>query len=151
MFIKLENNEPVGYAVTFSNLQSLFPDITFPHIIIPECVKDLGFGMYEWTQVPDVKYPYKLVEVTPTLRDNNIYYQTWSIQEMTDAEKDEAVLQQTAQIRNQRDFLLMMSDWSQFPDAPVDKEAWQTYRQALRDIPLQEGFPFDISYPEKPV
>lgn len=28
--------------------------------------------------------------------------------------------------------------------------AWANYRQALRDLPEQEGFPFDITFPEKP-
>jgi hypothetical protein len=37
-------------------------------------------------------------------------------------------------IRNRRDRLLNESDWTVLPDAPTDKEAWQTYRQELRDI-----------------
>ena len=28
--------------------------------------------------------------------------------------------------------------------------AWSTYRQALRDIPAQSGFPFDVVFPDKP-
>jgi hypothetical protein len=35
-------------------------------------------------------------------------------------------------------------------DAPVDKAAWAKYRQALRDISEQDGFPENVSYPEKP-
>lgn len=27
---------------------------------------------------------------------------------------------------------------------------WAVYRQALRDIPEQPGFPFDINFPDKP-
>jgi hypothetical protein len=37
-------------------------------------------------------------------------------------------------IRNKRNDLLSRSDWTQLPDASVDKQAWATYRQALRDI-----------------
>lgn len=54
------------------------------------------------------------------------------------------------QIRNQRNQLLTASDWTQVADAPVDQAAWATYRQALRDIPQQEGFPTDIAWPIKP-
>lgn len=54
------------------------------------------------------------------------------------------------QIRNQRNQLLTESDWTQVADAPVDQAAWATYRQALRDIPQQEGFPTDIAWPTKP-
>jgi hypothetical protein len=38
-------------------------------------------------------------------------------------------------MRLHRDRLLKESDWTQLPDAPVDREAWATYRQALRDFP----------------
>jgi len=45
------------------------------------------------------------------------------------------------QARTKRNSLLRQSDWSQLPDANVDKVAWATYRQALRDLPAQVGFP----------
>ena len=54
------------------------------------------------------------------------------------------------QVRFQRDELLDASDWTQVADAPVDQAAWATYRQALRDVPSQEGFPADIAWPTKP-
>ena len=38
-------------------------------------------------------------------------------------------------MRNHRDRLLKESDWTQVADAPVDQQAWATYRQALRDFP----------------
>lgn len=38
-------------------------------------------------------------------------------------------------MRIQRDRLLAQSDWTQLPDATVDKAAWATYRQALRNFP----------------
>ena len=38
-------------------------------------------------------------------------------------------------IRRERDKKLYQSDWTQVADAPVDSEAWATYRQALRDFP----------------
>jgi len=53
-------------------------------------------------------------------------------------------------IRQDRDYLLASCDWTQTADAPVDQIAWQDYRQALRDIPQQTGFPTDITWPTKP-
>ena len=55
-----------------------------------------------------------------------------------------------ANARNQRDTLLTQTDWTQVADAPVDKAAWATYRQALRDVPQQIGFPTTITWPVKP-
>ena len=57
---------------------------------------------------------------------------------------------QAEEIRKQRDELLVKSDWTQVADAPVDVQAWATYRQALRDVPNQQGFPWSVEWPEKP-
>jgi len=32
----------------------------------------------------------------------------------------------------------------------VDKAVWATYRQALRDVPTQSGFPWEVTYPTQP-
>jgi hypothetical protein len=55
-----------------------------------------------------------------------------------------------ANVRNQRNQLLNESDWTQIADAPVNKAVWDTYRQALRDISLQAGFPMLVNWPTKP-
>jgi hypothetical protein len=48
-----------------------------------------------------------------------------------------------ATIKEKRNELLQESDWTQLPDVPqATKDAWSTYRQALRDIPQQAGFPW---------
>jgi hypothetical protein len=58
--------------------------------------------------------------------------------------------EQTASIRSERDSLLTASDWTQVIDAPVNQAAWAAYRQALRDMPQQEGFPLNIDWPTQP-
>ena len=58
---------------------------------------------------------------------------------------------QSANARKRRNKLLSASDWTQVADAPVDKAAWATYRQALRDISAQEGFPATVVWPNQPV
>jgi hypothetical protein len=53
--------------------------------------------------------------------------------------------------RATRDSLLLSSDWTQLPDVPAQlKQAWATYRQALRDITNQPGFPATIDWPVQP-
>lgn len=54
------------------------------------------------------------------------------------------------QTREQRNQLLTASDWTQIADAPVDKAAWATYRQELRDISEQTGFPAAVVWPTQP-
>ena len=55
-----------------------------------------------------------------------------------------------AEVREERDDKLVASDWTQVADAPVDQTAWATYRQALRDVPAQDGFPHTITWPSEP-
>lgn len=62
-----------------------------------------------------------------------------------------AALAPTAdQIRTQRNTLLSACDWTQVADAPVDQLAWAAYRQALRDVPDQPGFPANVIWPVSP-
>ena len=55
-----------------------------------------------------------------------------------------------ASVRAERNALLSASDWTQVADAPVDQQAWAAYRQALRDLTKQEGFPFTVVWPQEP-
>jgi hypothetical protein len=56
-----------------------------------------------------------------------------------------------ASARVKRDALLAASDWSQAGDVPqATKDLWIPYRQALRDVPEQAGFPSEIIWPTKP-
>jgi len=58
--------------------------------------------------------------------------------------------EQAKSVREQRDQKLKDSDWTQVADAPVDKEVWATYRQALRDLTAQAGFPWEVTWPDAP-
>lgn len=51
--------------------------------------------------------------------------------------------------RMQRDSLLSETDWMALSDRTMSPE-WATYRQALRDITTQAGFPEEIVWPTKP-
>jgi hypothetical protein len=53
-------------------------------------------------------------------------------------------------VRQKRNRLLTESDWTQLPDAPVDRAAWAAYRHALRNLPAQDGAPFNLEWPLLP-
>jgi hypothetical protein len=57
----------------------------------------------------------------------------------------------SARVRLERDNLLAETDWTQAADVPqTTKDKWALYRQALRDVPAQLGFPSDVIWPIKP-
>lgn len=66
--------------------------------------------------------------------------------EMTDEEL-------ASRIRMRRDSMISRTDFYVQPDYPSDSEgleAVKAYRQALRDVPEQSGFPRNVQWPEKP-
>ena len=63
------------------------------------------------------------------------------------AQKD---TEQAKPVRESRNTKLSECDWTQVADAPVDKTVSATYRQALRDVTTQSGFPWTIDWPVAP-
>jgi hypothetical protein len=66
---------------------------------------------------------------------------------------DKQITNLIAITRDQRNTLLAQSDWTRMDDNGLsisDKESWATYRQALRDLPDQEGFPSEVEFPNAP-
>jgi len=62
--------------------------------------------------------------------------------------QESAVAATATQVRAQRDKLLAASDQMALADRITD--AWRTYRQSLRDLPAQSGFPNSITWPTEP-
>jgi hypothetical protein len=58
--------------------------------------------------------------------------------------------EQAANVRRTRTEMLKDCDWTQIADSTADKATWATYRQALRDITAQSGFPWTITWPTQP-
>ena len=52
--------------------------------------------------------------------------------------------------RDKRNDLLSATDWTAMADAPTQATAMTTYRQALRDITSQSGWPTTIIWPTAP-
>ena len=56
-----------------------------------------------------------------------------------------------AAVRAERDKLIAATDWTVLGDAKTVKADWKAYRQALRDVPEQAGFPYAVVWPTPPV
>lgn len=78
------------------------------------------------------------------------WYTKYSVADMDDEAKTVKDAEQAKSVRATRDEKLKDTDWTQVADAPVDKSAWATYRQALRDLPKEAGFPWDVTFPTEP-
>ena len=96
---------------------------------------------------------FKTKEEVELMKDElcgNINY--WSEFLTVEEQKTKDTIPKSNEIRDERDALLNKYEWTvNSPDLTDDKKAeWKTYRQALRDLPDQSGFPWDITWPTKP-
>jgi hypothetical protein len=75
----------------------------------------------------------------------------WVVRDLTEEEIEARLLEYTFATKQERNILLLESDFINFPDACVlNVQEWLEYRQALRDVPQQAGFPKEINWPERP-
>jgi hypothetical protein len=77
----------------------------------------------------------------------------WAVEDIPapEANPDDGPVDLAVLTRAERNSLLTASDWTQVEDSPVSKTAWASYRQSLRDITSQAGFPHTVVWPTKPV
>ena len=78
------------------------------------------------------------------------WFTKYALADMSDEAKAALDARQAESVRDDRNKRLADCDWTQLVDAPCDKSVWATYRQALRDITGQSGFPWEVTWPEKP-
>lgn len=78
---------------------------------------------------------------------------SWSVERIPEKTEAEKLAEAEESVRVKRDSLISQTDYLLTPDYPIsaeDLELVKAYRQALRDVPQQEGFPFDVVWPELP-
>lgn len=152
-FIKLENGQPASNAIAEENFRQLFPDTVFAVPFTASAVEPLGYGIYDFSSQPEPGKYQKVVEIAPVRNEFGIWKQTWQVVDMNADEQIAADLRQAGNMRAQRNLMIARTDWTQLPDAPLSAEsktAWATYRQALRDITSQAGFPWTVNWPTQP-
>lgn len=124
----------------------------------PTCAADLvGVVVFHHSQTPhDIEMrsliqKFAQEEGYREKRDEDLSWSVEKIPEKTEAEKREEA---EKSVRAKRDSLISETDYllaSDYPISAEDLEAVKVYRQALRDVPQQEGFPFDVVWPDLPV
>ena len=110
----------------------------YPHASIPDGgdASMFGWSLLIETPAPEQEYGFTVTESTPV---NGV--QTWDKARLPDS-----MVAQT--VRASRDQLLSECDWTQAKDIlDAVSQPWAVYRQALRDLPAQTGFPWSVVWP----
>ena len=139
-----------GQIVFEDEFRRIHSGTSIPYPITRESIDYLGADVLLQGPTPSVgRYQFSYRD--GAVQIGNEWFTHYAVKDL-DAEgiklKDE---EQTKNVRQQRDQKLKDSDWTQLADAPVDDLVWATYRQALRDLPKAEGFPWDMAWPKDPV
>jgi hypothetical protein len=147
MHIRLTNGRPETY--TIGQLRRDNPQVSFPKSIPDALLAEYDVYLLTPTDRPQVDHTKNVVDA-PAQQINGVWTQTWAV---TNASVDEIAVrtaERAASVRAERNARLSACDWTQLADAPVDSLAWASYRQALRDITAQTGFPWSVEWPEIP-
>ena len=138
--VKLLDGKPVCYG-----------GITFPDDVSRASAESAGYICMESDTEPEF---YTRWVHTPADSPDNVATKDADVGDiaiyLTDAEYDTVL---AASARQKRDRLIATTDYLVTPDYPIESDRLakvKIYRQALRDIPEQAGFPRTIAWPEKP-
>lgn len=146
--MKLINLENKQYPIAIEDIRKLNPNISYPDLFnyIPE-----GYALVETSVFPEYdSNTHSVKEGSPICKDGK-WKQTWITTELTDKEKTIKLEAIKRQIINARNALLNLSDWTQLSDVSLSNiNAWNTYRQQLRDITKQSDFPYNVVWPKSP-
>ena len=138
-----------GEVVSEQGFRALHSNTSMPQQLIEAIINDFDADVvFEGPQAQPTRYQFAYLDGVEQI--DNKWYTKWSVTDMDQEAKDALDTVQAEAVRKQRNEKLSASDWTQVEDSPVDKAAWATYRQSLRDITGQEGFPWTIIWPTQP-
>jgi len=138
-----------GQVMFEGEFRASHPNTSFPPQLTAELLDSMGADVvFEGAQAQPTRYQTAFRNGVEQV--NGKWYTKYSVADMDQETKDALDAQQGALIRSQRTQKLAESDWTQVADAPVDKAAWAVYRQGLRDVTAQTGFPWEVTWPAQP-
>jgi hypothetical protein len=143
IYVKVFNGT-VNFPYTISQLKKDNPNVSLPANLTENMLAEFNVFPVQSKEQPAVDFlTEKLDQASPQLI-NGKWVEVWMVNRLP---TDVAELN----VRTQRNRLLRESDWTQGKDISENtSNAWAIYRQELRDLPLQGGFPYSVQWPVAP-
>jgi len=141
MYIKVTDGNGVVYSL--QKLREDNPDQIFPANMSNEFLAQWDVYPVSVPDAPQADFMVEYLSQGPFYEANGSWTFDWVKSQVPQdvAERN---------IRNQRNQLLSNCDWTQLADTPTDSAPWAIYRQELRDLPQQAGFPYSVVWPTEP-
>jgi len=144
MHLKLTNGTPATY--TLGQLRRDNPQTSFPKLIPDELLA--SYDVYPYTRPKPDEYDnlaWRLID-DEFVNVNGAWILPYKLEALP-------LDQAERNIRSRRDDLLQETDWiviKSYERGQNIPAEWELYRQALRDITEQAGFPYEVTWPTKP-
>ena len=144
MYLKLTNGTPAKY--TLGQLRRDNPQTSFPKLIPDDLLA--SYDVYPYTRPAVPEYD----SLSHRLTDG-AFEQVNGAWVLPYVVEEQPLEQAERNIRSRRDNLLQDTDWiviKSYERGENIPAEWELYRQALRDITAQAGFPYSVEWPTKP-
>jgi hypothetical protein len=142
MYAKIENEQVVKAPYYREDLSKDHPNVSFPTALTDEIYAQFGVEKVVVPIQPQYNAEQEDVRKSKFYRSDAGWTFDWEVIKLP-----ESLV--ATKMRQKRDALLSKTDW-RFRSDMTPSQAWIDYCQALRDIPQQEGFPFNVVWPEAP-
>ena len=165
--IKEVRNRSTGQLLTIDQFKALHSNVSFPEEISNDIVYELGYDVILMGEPAVVTPPYGINTLAGIEEINGEWFTRFvegpifedtkdEDGNITTAEEHEKEYRKNiddnaaARIRSKRNKELSNTDWTQLADSSANQNDWIQYRQELRDITNQEGFPHAVTWPTAP-
>ena len=142
-----------GEIKSQGEVRSMYPNTSFPSQWTPALVEELGLDpVFESPTPTTTRYQVAFKDGVEQDAQGRWLWK-WSISEMDDDAKAAKDAEAAKAVRADRDRRLAECDWVVIKNLELNQNipgVWEVYRQGLRDVPAQAGFPHDITWPAKP-
>jgi hypothetical protein len=147
MYVKVKNGQVDMYPYSLPLFRSDNPNVSFPANVSESVLATYGVFPVKEQEKPEFNSLVQncVLDATPR-QEGSSWVVGFSV-------KDKPLPEAEGNVRHQRDLLLAQSDWVVIVHTEKGvsiPEDWQTYRQSLRDITAQSGFPYNVSWPTVP-
>ena len=144
-----------GEVISERDLYYKYPNISFPKPLTSYVIDTYGLEVILEGPQPQTSPPYETVVRQGIEEIKGKWFTKYVIGPIFNNKEDEEAYrlkidtQASESIRSTRNSLISKSDWMGCSDVIMSDE-WRQYRQELRDITTQEGFPHNVDWPEEP-
>ena len=149
-YLLASNNAVLKFPYSLEELRSDNPQTSFPLEMSAEELAEWGVYSVEEQNPPAYNEHTESIELQPPALVNGVWVQGWLIDQASAEEIERRTTVKAALIRTERNDFLSKFDYTQcldYPGTDNERARYAVFRQALRDLPLQSGFPWDITWP----